>query len=156
MQSDAKSVDAYLEEVPAERKEALTKLREPCRTALKGFDESIEYGMPSYRRSSEVEVAFAGQKNYISLYILKQEVMEARKEAVAGVGISFGKGCIRYSKPERTNFKTVVLLKTVLKRRGWNSPGNLLLIKKTGVLSRLGNISILSLVDSASTHPFGR
>jgi uncharacterized protein YdhG (YjbR/CyaY superfamily) len=107
MQSDAKSVDTYLEEVPAERVEALTQLRDLCRTTLKGFDESMEYGMPSYSRDGEVEVAFASQKNYISLYILKQEVMEAHKEALAGKGISFGKGCIRYSKPERIDFKIV-------------------------------------------------
>jgi len=107
MQSNAKSVEAYLEEVPAERQEALTQLRDLCRATLKGFDESMEYGMPSYSRNGEVEVAFASQKNYISLYVLKQEVLEAHKEKVAGKGISFGKGCIRYSKSERIDFKLV-------------------------------------------------
>ncbi len=89
MQSEAKSVDAYLEEVPAERKEALTQLRDLCRSALTGFDESMAYGMPSYSRNGEVEVGFASQKNYISLYILKQEVMDAHKEALAGKGYFF-------------------------------------------------------------------
>lgn len=107
MQSKAKTVNAYLEEVPPERKEALTQLRDMCSAALKGFNESMAYGMPSYSREGEVEVAFASQKNYISLYILKQEVMDAHKEGVAGKGISFGKGCIRYSKPERIDFKIV-------------------------------------------------
>lgn len=105
MQSKAKTVNAYLNEIPAERKDALAKLRELCLAALKGFDESMEYGMPSYSRNGEVEVGFASQKNYISLYILKQEVMDAHKEQVAGNGISFGKGCIRYTKPERIDFK---------------------------------------------------
>ena len=107
MQSQAKTVNAYLDGVPAERKEALAKLRDLCRATLKGFDESMEYGMPSYSRNGEVEVAFASQKNYISLYILKQGVMEAHKEQLAGKGISFGKGCIRYSKPERIDFMLV-------------------------------------------------
>jgi uncharacterized protein YdhG (YjbR/CyaY superfamily) len=107
MQSQAETVNTYLDEVPAERKEALTKLRELCLAALKGFDESMEYGMPSYSRNGEVEVAFASQKHYISLYILKQDVMDAYKEAVAGKGISFGKGCIRYSKSERIDFEAV-------------------------------------------------
>ncbi|MGD8403255.1 MAG: DUF1801 domain-containing protein [Anaerolineales bacterium] len=107
MQSDAKNVDAYLEEVPAERKVALTRLRDLCRASLKDFEESMAYGMPSYSRNGEVEVAFASQKNYISLYILKQDVMDAHKESVAGKGISFGKGCIRYSRPERIDFKLV-------------------------------------------------
>ena len=107
MQSKAKSVNAYLAEVPAERREALAQLRDLCRTTLKGFNESMEYGMPSYCRNGEVEVAFANQKNYISVYILKQDVMDAHKEQVAGNGISFGKGCIRYTRPEMINFKMV-------------------------------------------------
>ena len=107
MQSQAKTVNAYLEEVPIDRKEALAKLRELCRATLKGFEESMEYGMPSYSRNGEVEVAFASQKKYISLYILKQDVMDAYKDKLTGKGISFGKGCIRYSKPEKIDFKIV-------------------------------------------------
>jgi len=107
MQSEAKSVNDYLEQVPAERKEALTRLRDLCRAALTGFEEGMEYGGPSYSRKGVVEVGFASQVNYISLYILKQEVMEAHKEQLTGKGVSFGKGCIRYSKPERINFEVV-------------------------------------------------
>ena len=107
MQSEAKSVSAYLEEVPAERKEGLTKLRDLCLSALKGFDKSMEYDMPSYSLAGEVEVAFASQKKTISLYTLKQDVMDAHKEQVAGKGISFGKGCIRYTNPEKIVFKIV-------------------------------------------------
>ena len=107
MQSKAESVDAYLVEVPADRKDTLTQLRDLCLATLKGFDESMEYGMPSYSRNGEVEVAFASQKNYISLYILKQDVMDTYKDKLSGKGIGFGKGCIRYSKPEKIEFKIV-------------------------------------------------
>lgn len=107
MQSEAKSVNAYLREVPAERRQALARLRELCRSTLQGFEESMNYGMPSYSRDGQVEVSFASQKNYISLYILKQEVLDAYKEHLAGAGVSFGKGCIRYSKPERIEFEVV-------------------------------------------------
>lgn len=106
MQSKAKSVDAYFEELPAERKAGLEKLRELCLSQLTSFDESMEYGMPSYKRE-EVEVAFASQKNYISLYVLKQDVFDAYKNKLAGRGISFGKGCIRFTKAERINFDVV-------------------------------------------------
>lgn len=107
MQSKATSVNAYLEEIPAERKPALTRLRNLCRSILTGFQEGMEYGMPSYSRDGEVEVGFASQKNYISLYILKQEVLDAYKEQLIGKGVSFGKGCIRYSRPERIDFELV-------------------------------------------------
>jgi uncharacterized protein YdhG (YjbR/CyaY superfamily) len=109
MQSKSKTVDSYLEEVPAERKQRLTKLRDLCLAKLTGFTESMAYGMPSYKRSGadEVEVAFASQKNYISLYILKQDVMNAYKDKLSGTGVSFGKGCIRFTKAEHISFEII-------------------------------------------------
>jgi uncharacterized protein YdhG (YjbR/CyaY superfamily) len=107
MQSEAKTVDEYLEEVPAERREALTRLRDLCRSALKGFAESMDYGGPAYARSGVVEVGFASQKHFIGLYILKQEVLDAYKEQLSGKGVSIGKGAIRYSRPERIDFGLV-------------------------------------------------
>lgn len=56
MQSSAKTVSAYLKEVPAERRAALPKLRDLCRAALTGFEESMEYGKPCYKRNDVVEV----------------------------------------------------------------------------------------------------
>ncbi len=44
MQSTAKNVTAYLDEVPAARMAALAKLRDLCCTSLKGFEESMMYG----------------------------------------------------------------------------------------------------------------
>jgi uncharacterized protein YdhG (YjbR/CyaY superfamily) len=106
MQSDANSVGQYLKEVPEARKEALTRLREMCREILVGYEESMAYGMPSYGKpDGEVEVAFASQKNYISLYILKQDALDRFRDALKGV--SLGKGCIRYTKPERIDFDIV-------------------------------------------------
>ena len=107
MQSSAKTVAAYLKEVPAERRTALKQLRDLCREFLTGFDESMAYGEPSYSRNGEVEVGFASQKNFIGLYILRTDVMNAYKEQLKGKGVSIGKGAIRYSKPERIDFKVV-------------------------------------------------
>jgi hypothetical protein len=42
MQSTAKTVTAYLDEVPADRKAALAKLRDLCRRLLKGYEESMQ------------------------------------------------------------------------------------------------------------------
>ena len=63
MQSRAADVDAYLDEVPPERRELLAKMRALCLETLAGHEESIAYGVPSYARDGEVEVAFASQKN---------------------------------------------------------------------------------------------
>lgn len=83
----------------------MTKLRNLCLEVLAGHEESVEYGMPSYKRTGEVEVAFASQKNYISLYILKEPVLDAHRDKLAGLNL--GKGCIRYSKPEKIDFDIV-------------------------------------------------
>jgi uncharacterized protein YdhG (YjbR/CyaY superfamily) len=107
MQSQAKTVPAYLKAVPAGRQAALKKLRELCRAKLTGFKETMVYGMPGYSRDGMVEVGFASQKNYISLYILRTDVMRSHRYMLNIPGVTFGKGCIRYSKPERIDFKVV-------------------------------------------------
>jgi uncharacterized protein YdhG (YjbR/CyaY superfamily) len=107
MQSQAADVTDYLKEVPADRAEALGQLRQLCLETLVGYQETMRYGMPCYTRAGapEPEVAFASQKNHISLYVLKQEVMEANRELLKGA--SLGKGCIRYSKPGKIDFAVV-------------------------------------------------
>jgi uncharacterized protein YdhG (YjbR/CyaY superfamily) len=107
MQSTAKSVSSYLQQVPEERQETVAKLRQLCLDVLESYQEGMDYGMPCYKKNGTVEVAFASQKNYISLYILKQDVMEAHKNLLNVKGVSLGKGCIRYSKPEKIDFEVV-------------------------------------------------
>ena len=105
MQSSAIDVDRYLEEVPENRKEGLAKLRELCQDTLEDYEESMVYRMPSYAKDGTVEVAFASQKNYISLYILKQDVLNAHRDELKDLNL--GKGCIRYSSPKKLNFDII-------------------------------------------------
>ena len=107
MQSSAKTVPAYLKEVPAERKAALKQLRELCRATLTGFKESMDYGGPCYSRNGVVEVGFASQKNFIALYILRTDVMRSHRYLLNIPGVTLGKGCIRYSRPEKIDFSVV-------------------------------------------------
>lgn len=107
MQCNAKDVKTYIDEAPAERQEALLKLRALCRKHLKGFTENMAYGGPSYARNGEVEVGIASQKHFIGLYILRTDVMAAHRDQLEGRGVSVGKGAIRYSKPERIDYEVV-------------------------------------------------
>ena len=111
MISKAPTFAAYLAEVPAERRQAVEKLRDLCRESLPGAEESIEYGMPVYKRDGVLQVAFASQKQYIALYIGRKEVLDEFQDQFPGV--SCGKGCLRFSKPEKIDFATV---KRLLKR----------------------------------------
>jgi uncharacterized protein YdhG (YjbR/CyaY superfamily) len=96
MQSTAKDVDTYINEASPERREVLTRLRDLCCTLLPGFEESMDYGGPCYKRNGEVEVGFANQKHFIGLYILRTDVMNAHGDLLKGKGVSLGKGIIRY------------------------------------------------------------
>ncbi len=119
MQSQAKTVPAYLKEVPAERKAALKQLRDLCRATLTGFKESMDYGMPGYSRNGVSEVGFASQKHFIALYILRTDVMRAHRYLLNIPGVTLGKGCIRYSKPEKIDFNMVEkMLKATVESEG--------------------------------------
>jgi uncharacterized protein YdhG (YjbR/CyaY superfamily) len=105
MQSKAATVDEYLKEAPPERLKALTQLRELCLKELKGYKESMRYGGPCYEKNNIAEAGFASQKHFIGLYILKMDVMDQYRGELKG--ISVGKGCIRYTKPEKIDFAIV-------------------------------------------------
>lgn len=105
VQSKAEDVDGYLAEVPEERRAGLTRLRQLCRAELKGFDEVMAYGMPSYERDGTIEIAFASQKQYISFYLMRSDVLKAFEERLAGQ--EMGKGCLRFRKADDIDFDLV-------------------------------------------------
>ena len=61
--------------------------------------------MPSYARDGKIEIAFASQKQYIALYVLKPSVVVANKAALKG--LSVGKACIRFPSPARMDFALI-------------------------------------------------
>lgn len=99
------AVEDYLDDVPAGRFDCLCRLRQACLDLLDGFEESMGYGIPAYSRDGEVEVAFASRKQYISLYVLRTDVVDAHRDRLAG--LSIGKGCIRYRRPEQVDMDVV-------------------------------------------------
>jgi uncharacterized protein YdhG (YjbR/CyaY superfamily) len=105
VRSEAAGVTGYIVEAAPERRPALDLLRRLCREELAGFDEEMRHGMPSYLRDGAIEVAFASQKSYISLYILRRAAMDANADRLAG--LSVGKGCIRFRRPEQIDPATV-------------------------------------------------
>lgn len=70
-----------------------------CTDELRDFEEAMRYGMPSYLRDGEVEIAFANQKAHISFYVLRQDALAANMARLGG--LSLGKGCIRYRRPDQ-------------------------------------------------------
>jgi uncharacterized protein YdhG (YjbR/CyaY superfamily) len=126
MQSNAPTVDAYIAEVPADRRAALQEIRRLCKTHLTGFEESMRYGMPGYSRDGTIEVGFASQKNNIALYILRTDVLNPHRDRFSRQmrcdrfsPSAVGKGCIRYANPRKIDFDLIeTMLKQTAQSRG--------------------------------------
>lgn len=127
MQSKATTVAQYLSELPAERKEAITRLRKEIKTNLpKGFKEVISYGMigyvvphslypAGYHVTPHLPLPFlniASQKNFIAVYhmgvygdpkLLKWFTTEYEKAKIGK--LDMGKSCIRFKNPEKIPFQ---------------------------------------------------
>jgi uncharacterized protein YdhG (YjbR/CyaY superfamily) len=109
MPSPDPAVDAYLEKVEGPRRDAVRTLRELCLTYLPGFTEGMKYGMPGYWRGpvaeGEGEIGFAARTQYLSFYVVRTDVMAAHRDRLDG--LSVGKGCIRYRRPEQMDLDVV-------------------------------------------------
>ena len=116
MKSTASNVQEYISEVPADRRATITKLRSLCKKYLAAFEESMDYGMPVYKRNGELVFAFASQKNNISIYGCgATDVKELRAKLATS---DKGKGCVRFSNPEKIDFEVVgEILKRIAKRK---------------------------------------
>jgi uncharacterized protein YdhG (YjbR/CyaY superfamily) len=112
VQSDANDVDSYLAGVPEGRRAVLTEMRDACRRLLVGFAESMSYGMPTYSRDGIAEVAWASQKRYVSVYMMRADVLDAHRAQLAGLDV--GKGCIRYRSPSAVDFTVVSSMLTAV------------------------------------------
>ncbi len=118
VQSKASTVEQYLEELPAERREVVSRVRKTILENLpEGYSEAMNWGMISYEipleRYPETYngkplgyVALAAQKNNYSLYMMgvyQDPEQEARLKAgfeQAGKKLDMGKSCVRFRKLE--------------------------------------------------------
>ncbi|MEU5157229.1 DUF1801 domain-containing protein [Glycomyces sp. NPDC021274] len=104
VQSDAATVDEYLAELPEERREVMTAIRDVCRAEMPGFTEVMEYGMPGFTRDGSDGVAFASQKRYLSFY-MPTSVRDALADRLADHDM--GKVCLRFSSPKKVDLDLI-------------------------------------------------
>ena len=105
MQSDAETVDEYIETLEGERKEAIIRLREIVRETHPHIEESMKYRMPTYYKNDGSYIAYASQKQYISLYIRSEKLVLKYKPKLGKV--SLGKNCIRFRKLADMKFEII-------------------------------------------------
>jgi len=141
MQSKATTVEQYLKELPADRLEAMTKLRKVILKNLpKGFKEGMSYGMigyyvphtiypGGYHCNPEQPLPYAGlasQKNAISFYHMcvygSNELSNwfADEYVKLGIGrLDMGKACIRFKKPENIPYDLIGKLIKKISVKKW-------------------------------------
>lgn len=96
MQSAAKTVPAYLKELPADRRRALVILRKMIKQAVPDAKESMQSGMATYAVGSCPLFALASQKRHLALYVCEWNAMTKYRSRFGKSNC--GKGCIRFQK----------------------------------------------------------
>jgi uncharacterized protein YdhG (YjbR/CyaY superfamily) len=122
MRIEANTIAEYLDQIPPERKQAISTLRQLIHETVPDVEESLGYNMPTYNAAGDFLAAIASQKNYMSLY-MDSEVVAAHKDDLAG--LNCGKSCIRFRRLEQLPLDVVrtMLLETVARRQQSGNPG---------------------------------
>ena len=123
--SKAKTVGAYLDELPPERREVIAKVRETVLANLPpGYEETMNWGMISYEiplsrypvtynKQPLGYVALAAQKNNYVVYLMglyadgEQERKLKTAYAAMGRKPDIGTCCVRFKKLEHLPLETI-------------------------------------------------
>jgi len=116
MRSEAQTVRDYLDQLPEDRRQVISRVRDIILAHLPdGYEETMNWGMISYEIPLERYpdtyngqplgyLALAAQKNYNALYLMgvygDTERERALKDAheSAGKKLNMGKSCLRFKK----------------------------------------------------------
>ncbi len=129
MQYQAETPEDYITQVPEERQEVLTKLREVIKENLpEGFQEGIQYGMIGYFVPHSLYpdgyhcnpseplpfMSFASQKNSVNLYHMGIYAVPEIYDWFVGEypkhckrKLDMGKSCIRFKKVEDIPYQLI-------------------------------------------------
>ena len=116
MRSDAETVDAYLAELPDDRRAAIEEVRSTILANLpEGYEEAMNWGMISYQVPLEtypdtyngqplMYAALASQKNHMAVYLTAVYADEGTREEfldayrATGKKLDVGKSCVRFKR----------------------------------------------------------
>ena len=141
MTSEAKTPAQYIKELPADRKEALSNLREIILKNLPdGFAEEMSYGMLGYVVPHKLYpagyhcnpklplpfIAIASQKNFVAFYHMgiyaMPKLLEWFKREYAKnshAPLDMGKSCLRFKKAEHIPYKLLGELVQKITVKDW-------------------------------------
>lgn len=107
----AKTIDDYLNGLPADKRKALEKLRKSIRAAAPKAEECISYQIPAFRLNGML-VGFGATKNHCAFFPMSSKTVGAYKKELKDYYTS--KGTIRFQ-PEKP--LPAILLRKLVKAR---------------------------------------
>ena len=87
------SIDQYITGFPKEIQDILEAVRMAIKAAAPDAEESISYGIPTFKLNGHYLIYFAGYKKHISIYPAPREHEAFREELSAYKG---GKGTVQF------------------------------------------------------------
>jgi len=100
------SVDEYIASQPKTSQRVLERVRRIIRKAIADAEETISYGIPTYKLDGRYVLYFAGWKQHYSVYPSTDRLIAAFKNELAPYEIS-GKGTIRFPLSEPIPVKLI-------------------------------------------------
>ncbi len=141
MKIEANTPDQYIDQLPDDRKQVMSKLKQTILDNLpKGFEETMSYGMigyvvphsiypGGYHANPELPLPFiniASQKNFIALYhsgiYADNKLLEWFKNEYpkhCKNKLDMGKSCIRFKKIEQIPFELIAQLTKKMSCKKW-------------------------------------
>lgn len=143
MKIEANSPEQYLEQLPEDRRQAVSELRKVISENLpEGFSETVGYGMlafvvphslypKGYHCDPKLALPFiniASQKNFVALYHMGIYASKELHDWFVGeypkhskTKLDMGKSCIRFKKPDQIPFALIAELATKMSAQDWVS-----------------------------------
>ena len=130
MQSNATTVEQYINKLPEDRKDGIRQLRAVIKDNLpEGFEETMSYGIHLYPSTPNLPLSFinlASQKNFIALYHMG--VYEYKKlldwftnkfAERSKTKLDMGKSCIRFKNPKYIPYSLIGELVSKISVQDW-------------------------------------
>ena len=107
MKSNAGTVSAYLNELPAERRKALETLRGMIEKAAPQAKPTMKYGLPTWEWNGPL-FALAARPHGMELYVAEPDLLAKRKKTLGDVEV--GTASVRFKRIEDLNLEIVAAL----------------------------------------------
>lgn len=110
-------VESYLSSLSVENKLALNEIRATVRHQIKNADETISYGIPTFKYKGKHLLAYAAFKNHLSIFPGAEPIEQLNDELS---GFTLSRGTIQFSLdkkiPEQLLIKIIHLCKDRIER----------------------------------------